>query len=66
MDEVFKAAGGRRALAVKLGLSVQAVHSWKQTKKVPAERVMRIEKLTGIPRSKIRPDLYPPARERST
>lgn len=31
---------------------------WEE-KQVPAERVLEIEKQTGIPRGKLRPDLYP-------
>lgn len=53
--EIAKAAGGVIALSQKLGLSRAAVSGWK---KVPAERVLAVEKITGIPRDKIRPDLY--------
>jgi DNA-binding transcriptional regulator YdaS (Cro superfamily) len=27
--------------------------------RIPAERVLEIERVTGIPRQKLRPDLYP-------
>jgi DNA-binding transcriptional regulator YdaS (Cro superfamily) len=53
--EIAKAAGGVVALSHKLGLSRAAVSGWK---KVPAERVLAVEKITGIPREQIRPDLY--------
>jgi DNA-binding transcriptional regulator YdaS (Cro superfamily) len=53
--EIAKAAGGVIALSQKLGLSRAAVSGWK---KVPAERVLAVEKITGIPREQIRPDLY--------
>lgn len=46
-----------RPLAAALGVSYQAVHKWQR---VPAERVLEIERLRGIPRSRLRPDLYPP------
>lgn len=50
-----KAAGGLRALARLLGITHQAILQWE---KVPAERVIKIEKLTGITRERLRPDLY--------
>ena len=41
-----------------LGVHKSTVLRW-QERKVPAERVLEIEKRFGIPRSKLRPDLYP-------
>jgi hypothetical protein len=49
------AAGGLRALARLIGISHQAILQWD---KVPAERLIEIEKLTGIARERLRPDLY--------
>lgn len=48
-------AGGMRALARELGINYQAIQSWKR---IPAERVIAIERITGIPRDQLRPDLY--------
>ncbi len=47
-------------LARELGLARSAVAMWTR---VPAERVVEIERITGIPRERLRPDLYrnPPA-----
>lgn len=44
-----------RPLAGALGISYQAIQQWK---KIPAERLVDIEKATGIPREELRPDLY--------
>jgi DNA-binding transcriptional regulator YdaS (Cro superfamily) len=52
-------AGGRTALAALLGVSKQAVQQWKN---VPAHQVIPIERKTGVPREKLRPDLHPPRR----
>ena len=49
-------AGGADALAKALGITSQAFYSWKE---VPPRRVLDIERITGIPRHEIRPDLYP-------
>lgn len=55
-------AGGGAKLARALKLHRQAVYQWSR---VPAEHVFTVEKLTGIPRHKLRPDLYPAERERA-
>ena len=57
-SELTKAAGGVTKIAVELGISYQAVQQWGD-KGVPANRVLKLEKLTGISRTEIRPDLYP-------
>lgn len=42
------------------GVSYQAVQKWR---KVPAERVHDVERVSGVPRHLLRPDLYPIERE---
>jgi DNA-binding transcriptional regulator YdaS (Cro superfamily) len=54
--QAIAAAGGIRGLAVLLGISTQAVGKWRR---VPAERVIEVERVTGVPRTALRPDLYP-------
>jgi DNA-binding transcriptional regulator YdaS (Cro superfamily) len=51
----IKAAGTGKALAEMLGISQSAVSQWK---KVPAERVIEVERVTKVSRTKLRPDLY--------
>lgn len=46
-------------LAKALGITHGAVNQWRR---VPAERVIDVERATGIPREKLRPDLYPSER----
>ncbi len=58
IDEAISIAGGPTALARGLGIKMPSLYSWK---KVPPTRVLAIEDLTGIPRTRLRPDLYPPA-----
>lgn len=50
-----KKAGGMNVLAKALGIRYQAIQAWT---KIPAERIVAVEKVTGIPREKLRPDLY--------
>lgn len=62
-DRAVEAAGGASRLAEKLGVTRSAVSQWRE---IPAERVHEVESLTGVPRSELRPDLYPPEREPQT
>ena len=47
-------------VAAKLGVGRAAVSKWCRTG-IPPERVIAVEKATGIPRHELRPDIYPPA-----
>jgi DNA-binding transcriptional regulator YdaS (Cro superfamily) len=47
--------GGIPKLARKLGVSRQAIYQWTE---VPVERAGDLERLTGIPRSRFRPDVF--------
>ena len=50
--------GGAVALAKAIGgISSQAVSQWD---KVPVSRVLDVERITGVPRHELRPDIYPP------
>ena len=50
-----KAAGSMSKLARVLGLSSAAIAQWKR---IPAERIVEIERATGVRREVLRPDLY--------
>jgi DNA-binding transcriptional regulator YdaS (Cro superfamily) len=47
----------KRQLAIRLRISAQAVSQWRR---VPVSRVLEVEKITGVPREELRPDVYPP------
>ena len=51
----IEAAGSMGKLGKTLGISAQAIQQWRE---VPAERIIAIEKVTGIPRERLRPDLF--------
>jgi DNA-binding transcriptional regulator YdaS (Cro superfamily) len=55
--EVIERVGGMRALGRKLGIAHQAISNWRR---VPPIRVLEIEKMTGISRYRLRPDVYGP------
>jgi TorA maturation chaperone TorD len=60
VEQAIRAAGGVGALARGLGVSQPAVSNWQ---KIPAERVLAVEAHTGVPRTVLRPDLYPMSAE---
>lgn len=51
-----KKAGGNAGIGRGLGITSQAIGQWKR---VPAERVLDVERITGVSRHELRPDLYP-------
>ncbi|MFG8076923.1 transcriptional regulator [Pseudomonas aeruginosa] len=57
--KAVKAAGGQSALARILNVTPQAVQKMCALGRVPAKRVLEIEKATGVSRHELRPDLYP-------
>jgi len=60
LAEVLKDRGAQSRLARHLGILPEAVMQWRE---VPIKRVAAVEQYTGIPRHKLRPDLYPEERE---
>ena len=49
-------AGGQAEFARRMGITTQAVSQWDE---VPPLRVLAVERLSGVPRHELRPDLYP-------
>jgi DNA-binding transcriptional regulator YdaS (Cro superfamily) len=59
IERAIDAAGGLSALSRKLGdISPQAIFKWRRGG-VPSKRVIAVERVTGITRHELRPDLYP-------
>lgn len=50
-----KQRGRRGLLAGALSITPGALSQWKQ---VPAKRVLFVERITGIPRHELRPDIF--------
>lgn len=55
IDRVIEASGGIVALARELGITHNAIYSWKV---VPPRRVPAVEAITGIPRRELNPEVY--------
>lgn len=54
LEDLFRVCGPS-TLAMQLDISKQAVYQWRQ---IPATRARDIERITGIPREELRPDVY--------
>src|SRR4029453_7678498 len=55
LGQAIRAVGGVSELARRIGISQPSVSNWA---KVPAERVVVVEAVTGVARTALRPDLY--------
>jgi DNA-binding transcriptional regulator YdaS (Cro superfamily) len=56
LEKATAAVGSRATLARLIGISVQALNQWAE---IPAKRVLEVERVTGVSRHELRPDLYP-------
>jgi DNA-binding transcriptional regulator YdaS (Cro superfamily) len=57
LDTAIKAAGSASAIARHLGITPQAVLQWRT---VPADKVLEVEKISGVSRHLLRPDVFGP------
>lgn len=55
LDQALAAVGGTSALAKLIGIAPQAVSQWDE---IPLKRILIVEKVTGVPREVLRPDMY--------
>ena len=55
LKKAIEVAGGINALARELGMSAAAVWEWRR---VPYDRILQVEAVTGVPREELRPELY--------
>lgn len=57
VEKAAGSVGGIVELSRRLGVKHTALYSWKR---VPGQRVLAIEELTGISRHALRPDIFGP------
>jgi DNA-binding transcriptional regulator YdaS (Cro superfamily) len=58
LNEAIEKAGGQTKLARRLGKYPQLIQSWEKHG-LPAKWAIPVEEATGVPRHKLRPDIYP-------
>lgn len=56
LKRAIDAVGGLAKLAEPLGITMQAISQWDE---VPPLRVLAVERVSGVSRHELRPDLYP-------
>jgi DNA-binding transcriptional regulator YdaS (Cro superfamily) len=57
IEQAIANVGGRSQVAKRLGVTVEAVRQWIE-RRIPAERAVELEKISGVHRSELRPDLW--------
>ena len=57
IDHLVKHFGSQKRLADAAGVTPQSVTKWKRTG-VPPRRVLELERLSGISRHELRPDVF--------
>lgn len=60
MDRVLRRVRTMQSLADQMGVDISTVSRWRSRGRIPVGRVLTLERLTGIPRHELRPDIYPP------
>lgn len=56
LQKAIDACGGKsNDLAAKLRVTPQALSQWKR---VPLGRILDVERVSGVPRAELRPDMY--------
>ncbi len=65
VDKVIDALGGKPSTtAAALGIdNVSVIFNWRTRGRVPANKVLEVEAVTGISRHELRPDIFGPAPE---
>jgi len=61
MDDLkkFVEQNGYAVAAERMGCRYQRIQQWLRSGRIPAERAIDVERTLGIPRHRLRPDLWP-------
>jgi DNA-binding transcriptional regulator YdaS (Cro superfamily) len=62
LEKIRSVRGQAAEIARAIDRTEAAVSLWTR---IPADHVLTVERITGIPRTELRPDLYPPERRKS-
>jgi DNA-binding transcriptional regulator YdaS (Cro superfamily) len=59
VDKLIEDMGGATKAAAALGISNPSVIlNWRKRKQVPADRVLKVEEVSGVSRHQLRPDIF--------
>jgi DNA-binding transcriptional regulator YdaS (Cro superfamily) len=59
IEKAVQALGSQSALARAVNVTPQAVQQWVESGRVSHKKVIEVERVSGIPRQALRPDIYP-------
>ena len=59
VERAIRSVGSQKAVAALMGVKQASVARWKKTGLVPSKRVLGLERISGVSRTALRPDLYP-------
>lgn len=59
VERAIEAGGGITKVAKHFEVSLQAIQKWRQLSRVPADKVLELERLSGVSRHELRADIYP-------
>lgn len=59
VQKAINAVDGVAELAKLCNVRYQAVQKWRASGRLPVERVLEVERITGVSRHELRPDIYP-------
>jgi DNA-binding transcriptional regulator YdaS (Cro superfamily) len=59
LEEVLEAPGETTRIAKELDIAPQAISQWRRKGRVPPNRVLDVERVTGVHRHFLNPDIYP-------
>jgi DNA-binding transcriptional regulator YdaS (Cro superfamily) len=58
LQEAIEVAGSQVKLAGKLKIKRASVQQWTRADGCPLDRIVELEKVTGVPREKLAPELF--------
>ena len=59
IEKAVRAVGSQSALARAVKVTPQAVQQWVDAGRVSHKKVIEVERVSGVPRQELRPDIYP-------
>jgi DNA-binding transcriptional regulator YdaS (Cro superfamily) len=59
LKQAVTIAGSSKLLGEGIGVTAERVRMWLHRDNLPAEYVIAIERITGVSRHELRPDIYP-------
>ncbi|MDR2506582.1 MAG: helix-turn-helix domain-containing protein [Candidatus Accumulibacter sp.] len=62
IERAVQAVGSQSALARAVNVTPQAVQQWVEAGRVSHKKVIDVERVSGVPRQELRPDIYPTER----